>query len=177
MIDKAKKLVEELLKDEDSGHGMDHINRVFDLAMEFAQNEDCNLEVVALGALLHDVDDYKLFGMQNQESLFNTKAILNKLNVNNTTKEAVINIIQNMGYSKRLKGICPTTIEGKIVSDADMCDALGASGIIRTQKYSLKHGREFFVKDAFPNNEIIANQYTKTSPVKAKITITLRKED
>lgn len=163
MIEKARLFVEELLKGEDSGHGMEHINRVFDLAMKFAQNEDCNIEIVALGALLHDVDDYKLFGKQSQEQLSNTRAILNQLNVSDNTSEAVIDIIKNMGYSKRLKGICPTTIEGKIVSDADMCDALGASGIIRTQKYSLKYGREFFVKDAFPIDEIVADQYTKKS--------------
>ena len=162
LIEKAKSFVEELLKDEDSGHGMDHINRVFNLAMKFAQNEDCNPEIVALGALLHDVDDYKLFGKQNQESLFNTKTILNKLNVSNRTKEAVINIIQNMGYSKRLKGIQPNTIEGKIVSDADMCDALGATGIIRTQQYSLAHGREFFNKEIFPNDNLSADKYSKT---------------
>ena len=163
LIEKVKSFVEELLKGEDSGHGMEHINRVFDLAMKFAQNEDCNVEVVALGALLHDVDDYKLFGKHNQEELSNTRTILSQLDVSHNTKEAVINIIKNMGYSKRLKGISPTTIEGKIVSDADMCDALGASGIVRTQKYSLKHGREFFIKDAFPIDEIIADQYTKKS--------------
>lgn len=162
LIEKAKSFVEELLQGENSGHGIEHINRVFDLAMKFAQNEDCNIEIVALGALLHDVDDYKLFGKQSQEQLSNTRAILNQLNVSDDTSEAVIDIIKNMGYSKRLKGICPTTIEGKIVSDADMCDALGASGIIRTQQYSLAHGREFFNKDTFPNNNISADKYSKT---------------
>ncbi|MBP3630312.1 MAG: HD domain-containing protein, partial [Clostridia bacterium] len=67
MVEKAKRLVEELMKNDDSGHGIDHIDRVLDLAMSFAEKQDCNKELVALGALLHDVDDYKLFGNENQE--------------------------------------------------------------------------------------------------------------
>ena len=59
MINKAKSLVEDLMKNEDTGHGMEHILRVLDLALKFADSESCDKEKVALIALLHDVDDYK----------------------------------------------------------------------------------------------------------------------
>lgn len=42
-----------------------------------------------------------------------------------------------MGYSKCLKGIRPTTIEGMVVSDVDMCDSIGTSGIIRSIVYAV----------------------------------------
>ena len=45
-------------------------------------------------------------------------------NVDKALQEQVCDAINNIGYSKRLKGHSPTTLEGKIVSDVDMCDAL-----------------------------------------------------
>lgn len=55
-----------------------------------------------------------------------------------------------IGYSKRLKGIVSETIEGKIVSDTDMCDAIGAIEILRVYQFGLKIGRSFFEKSIFP---------------------------
>ena len=161
MIKKAKQLVEDLMKNEDSGHGMEHINRVLDLAMQFAEQEDCNKDLVALGALLHDVDDYKVFGNQNQEQLTNTNIILNQLGLDEEMKKSVLDIVSKIGYSKALKGKRPTTIEGMIVSDADMCDTLGANGLLRIHKYSLKNGKDFFDKDLWPIENMDASKYTR----------------
>lgn len=101
-------------------------------------------DIVLLIALLHDVDDYKLFGMDNAKNLSNTRKIMNDCNISEKIQEQVCNAISNIGYSKRLKGLCPTTIEGKIVSDADMCDALGTNGIIRTYEYTSKNREAIF---------------------------------
>lgn len=51
-------------------------------------------------------------------------------------KERVLDEIKTIGYNKRLNGITPITLEGRIVSDADMCDGIGATGIIRCYQYS-----------------------------------------
>lgn len=53
------------------------------MSLKFAQKETANTDVVALIALLHDVDDYKLFGEENAENLTNAKSIMNKANVPN----------------------------------------------------------------------------------------------
>lgn len=161
MIEKVKKQVSELLNKDNSGHGMDHINRVLELSLKFAEKENANKDIVSLIALLHDVDDYKLFGMNNAENLTNTKKIMENCNVDKNTQEQVCLALSNIGYSKRLKGFCPTTLEGKIVSDADMCDALGANGILRVYTYSLKNGKPFFNKDIFPIEDISAEKYTR----------------
>lgn len=161
MIEKVKKQVSELLNKDNSGHGMDHINRVLELSLKFAEKENANKDIVSLIALLHDVDDYKLFGMNNAENLTNTKKIMEDCNVDKNTQEQVCLALSNIGYSKRLKGFCPTTLEGKIVSDADMCDALGANGILRVYTYSLKNGKTFFNKDIFPIEDISAEKYTR----------------
>jgi uncharacterized protein len=161
MIEKVKKQVYELLNKDNSGHGNDHIDRVLDLSLKFAQKETANKDVVALIALLHDVDDYKLFGENNAENLTNAKSIMNKANVPNDIQNQVLASLKCIGYSKLLKGFRPTTIEGKIVSDADMCDALGVNGVLRVYKYSMKNGKPFFDKNVFPIEDMTADKYTR----------------
>ena len=161
MIDNVKQEVIKLLDKDNSGHGMDHINRVLDLSLKFAEKENANAQVVALIALLHDVDDYKLFGMKNAEKLINARRIMDNCNVDKDIQEQVCDALNNIGYSKRLKGHCPTTLEGKIVSDADMCDALGANGILRVYTYSMKNRKPFFDRNIFPIEDMNAEKYTR----------------
>lgn len=156
-----KPKVSELLGSDNSGHAMDHINRVLDLALKFSDQEDANKIVVAIIALLHDVDDYKLFGAENAENLTNAKNILNSCNIDKDIQSQVLGALKCIGYNKSLKGIRPQTLEGQIVSDADMCDALGVNGILRTYKYSLKNGKPFFDKNTFPKENIDVENYTK----------------
>lgn len=161
MIEEVKKQVADLLSTDNSGHGMDHINRVHDLAVTFALKEDADKTVVSLIALLHDVDDYKLFGEESAKNLTNAKKILSDNNVDMKVQEQVLSEIKSLGYSKRLQGIEPKTIEGKIASDADMCDALGATGIIRVHSFGMKINRPFFRADIFPTDEIDLEHHVK----------------
>lgn len=165
MIEKIKAQVIELLSNDNSGHGIEHINRVLNLSLKFAKKENANIEIVSLIALLHDVDDYKLFGNDNAKNLPNARLFMKKVNVDKKIQEQVINELQNFGYSNRLKGLSPSTLEGKIVSDADMCDAIGVNGIIRIFTYSIKYNKPFFDKDIFPTENMSIKDYqTKCSP-------------
>lgn len=157
MIEEVKKQVSELLNKDTSGHGMDHVNRVLNLSLKFAENENTNKEVVALIALLHDVDDYKLFGEESQKNLTNAKKIMESVNISSEVQKQVCESLKCIGYSKRLKGLTSKTIEGKIVSDADMCDAIGAIGILRVHQYGLKINRPFFEKNVFPIEDVSYN--------------------
>lgn len=159
MIEEIRKQVCKLLDKDNSGHGMEHINRVLNLSLKFAEIENANKDIVALIALLHDVDDYKLFGMESANHLTNAKNILEQCFVEENVKEQVLNAIKTIGYSKRLKGISPITIEGMIVSDADMCDALGATGILRSYQYNLTHGNLFFDKNIYPTLNMSSTDY------------------
>lgn len=161
MIEKVREQVEELLNNDNSGHGMDHINRVLALSLKFAEKESANKTIVSLVALLHDVDDYKLFGSENAKNLTNAKIIMNNAKVPSDIQVQVLENIKCIGYSKALEGIRPTTIEGKVVSDADMCDALGVNGFLRVYKYTMKTGKPFFDRDVFPIEDVDASSYTK----------------
>ena len=160
-IELIQKEVHKLLNTDDSGHAMDHINRVLSLSLKFAKKENADEKIVSLIALLHDVDDYKLFGNQNAEELTNAKNIMNNVGIEKNVQEKVIASLKSIGYSNALKGLRPTLLEGQIVSDADMCDALGVNGIIRTYKYSLKHSKPFFDKNVFPIENMSAEKYTR----------------
>ena len=161
MHDQVKELVFEIMSKDKSGHGTDHVSRVYDLAIKFARAEHADEKIVALAALLHDVDDYKLVGKDNAEKLINAKSIMKTANVPINTQERVLDIIKNMGFSNYLKGIRPKTLEGKIVSDADMCDALGANGIIRSVVYAVsdKGSGTIFDKNIAPILEISSEEY------------------
>ncbi|MCI9087043.1 MAG: HD domain-containing protein [Clostridia bacterium] len=159
MIEKVKEQVKVLLNKENSGHGMEHVNRVLNLSLKFAEIEKADKDIVALIALLHDVDDYKLVGVENANNLVNTKKILQQCPIETDIKERILKEVKTIGYSKRLNGIRPMTIEGMIVSDADMCDGIGATGIIRSYQYHLNRGDLFFDKNVYPILNLSANDY------------------
>ncbi|MDE5888712.1 MAG: HD domain-containing protein, partial [Bacilli bacterium] len=159
MIEEVKREVYKLLCEDNSGHGMDHINRVYKLSVKFAEKENADVFVAGLIALLHEVDDYKLFGEESAENLTNAKMIMNKVGINESVQEQVIDAIKKIGYKKILKGVRPESLEGMIVSDADMCDGLGVSGILRTYDYEKAHGKPFFDKNIFPNSDVTLENY------------------
>lgn len=159
MIEEVRKQVCKLLDTDNSGHGMEHVNRVFHLSLKFAETENANKDVVALIALLHDADDYKLFGIESADNLTNTRNILEQCSVADDMKEQVLNAIKTIGYSKRLNGISPITLESMIVSDADMCDSIGTTGILRSYQYNLAHGNIFFDKNIYPVLNMSATDY------------------
>ena len=54
--------IRKLFQEQAGSHDLSHSMRVYRMAMTIADREpDCDREVVALAALLHDADDPKLF--------------------------------------------------------------------------------------------------------------------
>ncbi|MFQ6778337.1 MAG: HD domain-containing protein [Alphaproteobacteria bacterium] len=150
-IEYIKNAVSELLKNNSNGHDDKHVFRVYNTALNFCNDiPSANRDLVATTALLHDCDDYKLFGEESERLLINTRKILANTDFSNDFCEKCINIIKTIGYSKRLQGITPDCIEGKIVSDADMADASGFIGIIRCIEYRLERKDPFFDPNWLP---------------------------
>ena len=153
-IEYIKKSVSELLGKDSSGHDDKHIFRVYHMAMDFCNEiPEADRDLVAAAALLHDCDDYKLFGEESARLLTNTRRILAASGFDDVFAKKCIEIVKTIGYSKRLSGIIPDCIEGKIVSDADMADGIGVIGIIRCieyRAYRSKGGEPFFDPDCLP---------------------------
>ena len=134
----AMEYVRALFQGNSDGHDFDHTLRVYRTAMELADAEPhCSRQVVALAALLHDADDYKLFATKNNA---NARAFLNAQHIDEATAEQVCTAINAVSFSRN-RDRCPELLEGRIVQDADRLDAIGAIGIARTFAYGGKHGR------------------------------------
>ena len=161
MISAMRDEVKTLLTNAGQSHGIGHTDRVMDLSVKFARNMhgEFDMQQVKLTALLHDADDYKIFKNYDGEDLPNARRILDDFGVSNYLKGKVLDAIREIGFSRRLKGVVPSTIEAMIVSDADMCDATGINGILRTVQYGGSNGTPFFDAAIMPRQNIIYEQY------------------
>ena len=140
IIDDAIKYISELFEGNSDGHGRDHALRVYRNAQTITESyPDADRFVVALAALLHDVDDHKLFDTENNANA-NARAFLSKERLSKEKVDLICKIINSVSFSKN-RGRKPDTLEGEIVQDADRIDAIGAIGIARTFAYGGKAGR------------------------------------
>ena len=138
IIAAAREYIHDLFMNNSDGHDVNHSVRVYQNACKIADGyPESNLTVVSLAALLHDVDDHKLFHTENNA---NARAFMQSQQVENNTIEFVCEVINGVSFSKN-KGTHPRTVEGKIVQDADRLDAIGAIGIARTFAFGGKNGR------------------------------------
>lgn len=137
LTEEAVRFIRELFAGNADGHGFDHSMRVYRNAMTIARTEECDREIAALAALLHDADDHKLFDTKENA---NARGFLSANGVDGETTERIIAAINAVSFSKN-RGKHPETPEGRIVQDADRLDAIGAIGIARTFAYGGKHGR------------------------------------
>lgn len=124
--------VKDQLQGAEAGHDWFHIERVWKLSKKIAQSENCNLEVVELSALLHDIADSKFHDGDENLALKISRDFLENQNVSPEIIEQTLFIIKNISFKNRgeVRGDLP--IELKIVQDADRLDAIGAIGIART---------------------------------------------
>ena len=136
-VKKAMEYAKEFFKEDYSGHDFYHTLRVYNNAILIAKTENCDLEIVSLAALLHDVDDYKIVG-EESEKLNNAKSFLNSINYSQDRIDIIYKIISQISF-KVSETQVPDTIEGKIVQDADRLDAIGAIGIARAFAFGGNH--------------------------------------
>lgn len=122
------------------GHDWWHAWRVWQLAKRIGEAEDADLLVVEIAALLHDIADWKFHGGDETVGPQSAKAILRQHGVGEEVTTHVVSIIASMNF-KGAGVLTPmTTLEGKVVQDADRLDAIGAIGIARTFAYGGMRG-------------------------------------
>lgn len=137
-VEAAIEYIQDLFRDNYGGHDAGHTLRVYHNAMILAENEaGCDKEIIALAALLHDVDDHKFFHTENNA---NARSFLEGAGIPREKIDKICEAVNSVSFSKN-RGKHPETLEGRIVQDADRLDALGAIGIARTFSFGGEHGR------------------------------------
>ncbi len=159
LIDNTILFVKKQLQNAEGGHDWFHIERVYKNALLIAQNEECNLEIVKLGALLHDIADSKFHNGDETVGLKIAREFLEKEKVKEETIYHVLNIIENISFKGGNFERKFNSKELDIVQDADRLDALGAIGIARTFNYGGFKNRAIYNPNIAPNLKMSKEEY------------------
>ena len=159
LLQNTKTFVKQKLKNAEAGHDWFHIERVFNNSLLIAKSEICNLEVVQLAALLHDIADSKFHNGDESIGPKTAKIFLESQNVDLHIIEHVVKIIENISFKGGHKSSDFNSIELQIVQDADRLDAIGAIGIARTFNFGGFKNRELYNPDIKPNLSMSKEEY------------------
>lgn len=157
ILKNAEKLVQAKLAGEASGHDWWHIVRVRNTARKIALEEDADVFLCQLTALLHDMADEKLNDKPDEE-LEKIHVWLLEQGLSQSDAEHVIRNIKTMSFKGDGKSV-PDSLEGQIVQDADRLDAIGAIGIARCMAYSGHKGRPIHDPKMIPRQHLTSEDY------------------
>ena len=157
MITAAVDFVRDIFREEYSGHDYEHTMRVYRIAIQLAEQEGADAEIVGLAALLHDVDDRKL-SPETCKDLDRARGFLLEQGMNVPDIERICRVIHEVSF-RGTESVTPTTLEGCCVQDADRLDAMGAVGIARAFAFGGSRGRKLFDPAELPKPDMDAQAY------------------
>jgi uncharacterized protein len=141
-------------------HSFEHVGRVLRTATFLAEQEKADLELVQVGALLHDIG--WVVGQPHHENGAElANEILKEIGYPEERRERVVKIVlhHDLDFRDKLE-----TLEERIVWDADKIDILGILGIVRTFHWLGKSSFASVVRGAFEKLTAIYPQLnTKTA--------------
>jgi len=110
-----------------TAHSFQHVHRVFKIATFIAEKEKADLELVQIGALMHDLG--RAVGKpHNVTGAKLANQILLDLQYPDEKREKIVRIVEFHPLSKKDD---VKSLEEKVVWDADKIDLIGAVGIAR----------------------------------------------
>jgi len=163
VIQNTINFVKQQLENAESGHNWFHMERVYNNALLIAQEETCDLEVVQLAALLHDIADSKFHDGDETVGPKTARAFLELENVAEESINHVVAIIENISFKGGNFEKKFTSKELEIVQDADRLDAIGAIGIARTFNYGGYKNREIYHPEIAPNLNMSKEEYKNST--------------
>jgi uncharacterized protein len=160
LIERAAKAVERALAGDGTGHDAWHVRRVRRLAERIARAEPrADRTVVTLGALLHDLGDWKFHGGDEEAAPREAGRLLRRLGAPEDVVRRVQDICREVSFKGAGVADRPGSLEARIVQDADRLDAIGAIGVARTFAYGGARGRAMHDPGAKPRRHRTFGQY------------------
>lgn len=144
---------------ESSGHDWYHIQRVWKLTQQIAAREGAKREIAELGALVHDIADWKFCAGDETVGPREARRLLSDEGVPGNVIEAVADIVATISFKGAGVTTAMKTLEGQCVQDADRLDAMGAIGIARCFAYGGHAGRAMYDPDVHPTMHATAEAY------------------
>ena len=159
LIQNTVEFVKQQLQNAEGGHDWFHIERVYKISLLIAKEENCDLLVVQLGALLHDIADSKFHNGDENVGSKTARTFLENQKVEENIIQNVIDIIENISFKGGNFNKKFTSIELEILQDADRLDAIGAIGIARTFNYGGFKNRTIYDPKVPPNLTMTKEEY------------------
>lgn len=160
IIEQTIEFVKSTLKNAEGGHDWFHTQRVFNNAMLIAKDENKpNLNVVALGALLHDIADSKFHDGDQTIGPKIAREFLSSIAVDKTVIQQVVQIIKHISFKGGNFKQTYRSLELDIVQDADRIDAIGAIGIARCFNYGGFKNRKLYDPEVAPKLNLSPEEY------------------
>jgi uncharacterized protein len=163
IIEKTRNFVQKTLENAEAGHDFWHILRVLKSATQIAEKEECDMYIVQLGALLHDIADSKFHNGDETIGPKVAKDFLTKEGVDAQTIAHIVKIIENISFKNTFSGQKFTSKELEIIQDADRLDAIGAIGIARAFIYGGHKNNLMYDPDFVINENMTKEEYKKGS--------------
>lgn len=151
--------VQQQLAQAEGGHDWFHTERVWKTARLIAATEPCDLLVVELAALLHDIADSKFHNGDEELGPRLAREFLITHHQPEIIIEHVEQIIRHMSFKGGHAAAPFDSAEMRIVQDADRLDAIGAIGIARAFTYGGFKHRAMYDPAIPPNLNMTREQY------------------
>jgi len=136
-----EKLREEVLPyfESGDGHGFEHVDRVYKMAVKISEGEDVDMDVVRAAALLHDVARSKedatiVVDSENGNvchAVEGAKMAVGILKDVGFPEDKIDKVVHSIEVHRFSKGLKAENREAEILQDADRLDALGATILVR----------------------------------------------
>ncbi|MDO8650085.1 MAG: HD domain-containing protein [Candidatus Berkelbacteria bacterium] len=169
VIDQTAKFIRQKFDGEATGHDWYHIERVWKMAQTIGTKEGADPFVVELGALLHDIADWKFHG--EQAGGIAARQWLAQHEIEPRIVDHVCEIVDNisfkgLGHSNSIK-----TLEGQVVQDADRLDAIGAIAIARAFAYGGAKSRSIYDPSVSLDKPLTDKEYQQLNKQSDRSTI------
>lgn len=144
IITKTAEFVKNKMESESTGHDWLHVYRVWNNSIKIGQIEQADMFVVQLGALLHDIADWKFYDGDLTAGARIAREFLDRFQIDGEVIDHVCDIVKNVSFKGAKTAVESLSKEGQVVQDADRLDAIGAIGIARTFAYGGYKQREIY---------------------------------
>jgi uncharacterized protein len=163
IIQQTAHYVKETLKKNEAAHDWWHVYRVWNTARHIAEKEKADMFTIELGALLHDIADFKFYNGDEDIGPQKAKIFLASMQVDQAVISHVEKIVAHISFKGKNHQQAFRSPELDVIQDADRLDAMGAIGIARTFNYGGFRNRAIYDPDVPPQPEMDKEAYKKST--------------